>query len=183
MVEKLYYKILDDKTKEVLVAIGDDVEWFKSMGYSQQGNIEKDYNGKYYLEGFAPQNLDELKKHKNEQVKEAYLTYRNFEATVPSVLGFTADANTRAWTDVMGLVTKAQSAPDGEKITFRAADNTFHEITREQLGTLLLEIIATGEDSYAQKWAMNKAIEAATTKAELDAIDTTFKSPTSPITV
>ena len=83
----------------------------------------------------------------------------------------------------MGLVAKAQSAPEGEKVTFRASDNTFHEITREQLGTLLLEIIATGEDSYAQKWAMNKAIEVATTKAELDAIDTTFKSPTAPIAV
>ena len=83
----------------------------------------------------------------------------------------------------MGLVIKAQSAPEGEKITFRAADNTFHEITREQLGTLLLEIIATGEDSYAQKWAMDKAIEVATTKDELDAIDTTFKSPTAPIAV
>lgn len=127
--------------------------------------------------------LAELKIAKDEAVKLAYLNYRNYEATVPSSLGFTADANARAWMDVMGLVTKTQSAPEGEKVTFRASDNTFHEITREQLRTLLLEIIATGEDSYAQKWAMNKAIEAATTKAELDAIDTTFKSPTAPIAV
>lgn len=127
--------------------------------------------------------LAELKRAKDEAVKLAYLNYRNNEATVPSSLGFTADANTRAWMDVMGLVTKTQSAPEGEKVTFRASDNTFHEITREQLGTLLLEIIATGEDSYAQKWAMNKAIEVATTKAELDAIDITFKSPTAPIAV
>ena len=137
----------------------------------------------FQIKAIPEVSLAELKIAKGEAVKSAYLNYRNNEATVPSSLGFTADANTRAWTDVMGLVTKAQSAPEGEKVTFRASDNTFHEITREQLGTLLLEIIATGEDSYAQKWAMNKAIEAATTKAELDAIDTTFKSPTAPIAV
>lgn len=137
----------------------------------------------FQIKAIPEVSLAELKIAKDEAVKSAYLNYRNNEATVPSSLGFTADANTRAWTDVMGLVTKAQSAPEGEKVTFRASDNTFHEITREQLGTLLLEIIATGEDSYAQKWAMNKAIEAATTKAELDAIDTTFKSPTAPIAV
>lgn len=138
---------------------------------------------RFQIKAIPEVSLAELKIAKDEAVKLAYLNYRNNEATVPSSLGFTADASTRAWVDVMGLVTKAQSAPEGEKVTFRASDNTFHEITREQLGTLLLEIIATGEDSYAQKWAMNKAIEAATTKAELDAIDTTFKSPTAPIAV
>lgn len=138
---------------------------------------------RFQIKAVPEVSLAELKIAKAKAVKSAYLNYRNNEATVPSSLGFTADANTRAWTDVMGLVTKAQSAPEGEKVTFRASDNTFHEITREQLGTLLLEIIATGEDSYAQKWAMNKAIEAATTKAELAAIDTTFKSPTAPIAV
>lgn len=138
---------------------------------------------RFQIKAFPEVSLAELKIAKDEAVKLAYLNYRNNEATVPSSLGFTADATTRAWTDVMGLVTKAQFAPEGAKVTFRASDNTFHEITREQLGTLLLEIIATGEDSYAQKWAMDKAIEAATTKAELDAIDTTFKSPTAPIAV
>lgn len=138
---------------------------------------------RFQIKAIPEVSLAKLKIAKDEAVKSAYLNYRNNEATVPSSLGFTADANARAWMDVMGLVTKAQSAPEGEKVTFRASDNTFHEITREQLGTLLLEIIATGEDSYAQKWAMEKAIEAATTKAELDAIDITFKSPTAPIAV
>jgi hypothetical protein len=184
MEEKLYYKVIDDQTKEVLVAFGTDVEWFKSLGYVDQGNVEQGTDGRYYLSGYLPNTyLDELKTAKSEQVKSAYLKYRADEATVPSTLGFTADANTRAWTDVMGLATKAQSAAEGEKITFRAADNTFHEITRDQLGTLLLEIIAAGEDSYAQKWAMDKAIEAAATKDELDAIDITFKSPAAPIVV
>lgn len=138
---------------------------------------------RFQIKAVPELSIDELKTAKSEQVKSAYLKYRADEATVPSILGFTADANTRAWTDVMGLATKAQSAAAGEKITFRAADNTFHEITRDQLGTLLLEIIAAGEDSYAQKWAMDKAIEAAATKDELDAIDTTFKSPAAPIAV
>lgn len=105
---------------------------------------------RFQIKAIPEVSLAELKIAKAKAVKSAYLNYRNNEATVPSSLGFTADANTRAWTDVMGLVTKAQSAPEGEKVTFRASDNTFHEITREQLGTLLLEIIATGEDSYAQ---------------------------------
>lgn len=167
-----YIEELDSITKDVTEknALGEEVTQTKTLWQFQ-------------IKAIPEVSLAELKIAKDEAVKSAYLNYRNNEATVPSSLGFTADANTRAWTDVMGLVTKAQSAPEGEKVTFRASDNTFHEITREQLGTLLLEIIATGEDSYAQKWAMNKAIEAATTKAELDAIDTTFKSPTAPIAV
>lgn len=167
-----YIEELDPVTKEVTEKneIGEEVTQTKTLR-------------RFQIKAIPEVSLAELKIAKDEAVKSAYLNYRDNEATVPSSLGFTADANTRAWTDVMGLVTKAQSAPEGEKVTFRASDNTFHEITREQLGTLLLEIIATGEDSYAQKWAMNKAIEAATTKDELDAIDTTFKSPTAPIAV
>lgn len=167
-----YIEELESITKDVTEknALGKEVTQTKTLR-------------RFQIKAIPEVSLAELKRAKDEAVKSAYLNYRNNEATVPSSLGFTADANTRAWVDVMGLVTKAQSAPEGEKVTFRASDNTFHEITREQLGTLLLEIIATGEDSYAQKWAMNKAIEAATTKAELDAIDTTFKSPTAPIAV
>lgn len=161
---------------EELDSITKDVTTEKSALVTQTKTLRR-----FQIKAIPEVSLAELKIAKDEAVKLAYLNYRNNEATVPSSLGFTADANARAWADVMGLVTKAQSAPEGEKVTFRASDNTFHEITREQLGTLLLEIIATGEDAYAQKWAMNKAIEAATTKAELDAIDTTFKSPTAPI--
>lgn len=55
MEEKLYYKVIDDQTKEVLVAFGTDVEWFKSLGYVDQGNVEQSADGRYYVAGYAPE--------------------------------------------------------------------------------------------------------------------------------
>ena len=55
MSESHYYKLLDNETYEVLVGIGDDVEFFISFGYTQYGEVEKAYNGKWYLNGYAPE--------------------------------------------------------------------------------------------------------------------------------
>lgn len=48
------YKICNPKTHEVLVAVGDDVPFFESMGYTEIGEVEQAYDGRYFLAGYAP---------------------------------------------------------------------------------------------------------------------------------
>lgn len=49
-----WYKIYDPKTHEVLVGVGDDVPFFKSMGYTEVGEVEQAYDGRYFIAGYAP---------------------------------------------------------------------------------------------------------------------------------
>lgn len=48
------YKIQNENTKEVLIAIGEDIEWFEAMGYTEVGEVEQAYDGRYYVAGYAP---------------------------------------------------------------------------------------------------------------------------------
>lgn len=53
------YKIQNENTKEVLIAVGDDIEWFEAMGYTEVGEVEQAYDGRYYVAGYAPEPTDE----------------------------------------------------------------------------------------------------------------------------
>ena len=58
-----------------------------------------------------------------------------------------------------------------ETVSFRAFDNTFHEVTFTQLKTMQLEIIGCMQALYARKWALRDAIAAARSVKEVDAVD------------
>lgn len=60
MMKNCRYKLLNPETKEVLIAVGDDVEFFESMGYTDIGDVEKAYDGKHYLHGYAPQKPQDM---------------------------------------------------------------------------------------------------------------------------
>ena len=48
-----YAIITNETTKSVSVGLGDDVEFYKSIGMSQM-EVEQAYDGNWYLQGFAP---------------------------------------------------------------------------------------------------------------------------------
>lgn len=48
------YKIYNPKTHEVLVAVGDNIPFFDSMGYTEVGEVEQAYDGRYFIAGYAP---------------------------------------------------------------------------------------------------------------------------------
>lgn len=55
-----YAKIIDDKTKLCEVGIGTNIEFYKSIGMTEQ-DVEEAYNGSWYLKGYAPQKPNEIK--------------------------------------------------------------------------------------------------------------------------
>lgn len=48
------YKIHDQETNEVLIAVGDNSQFFESMGYTEVGEVEQAYDGRYFVAGYAP---------------------------------------------------------------------------------------------------------------------------------
>lgn len=120
--------------------------------------------------------LEELKAAKKAELDAAFLQWYEQDAVVTSSLGFVADSDERAVTDVTGLIAVAQSTPAESRSTvvFMDAENQPHALTLEQLQTLQLEIIQNGQSAYAQKWTMRTAIESAEDADALEAIEIAF---------
>lgn len=120
--------------------------------------------------------IDELKNAKLSQLDSAFLQWYETNAVVTSSLGFVADSDARAMMDVSGLVTTLESQPVQSRSTlaFMDANNEAHLLTLDQLKTVQLEIIQNGQSAYQQKWTLRTAIEQASTKEELDAIEIKF---------
>jgi hypothetical protein len=64
-----YAKITNEETKEVSVGLGTNETHYKKIGYAPM-EVEKSYNGNWYLRGYAPvQTLDELKQIKLDELR------------------------------------------------------------------------------------------------------------------
>lgn len=48
-----YAKIVNEETKAVNVGLGTNIEFYKSLGMTEQ-DVEQAYNGQWYLTGYAP---------------------------------------------------------------------------------------------------------------------------------
>lgn len=63
---KLYAKIVDEKQKLCDVGVGTNVSFYQSIGMREM-DVEEGYDGKWYLEGYAPV---EPVEHKNEIIRQ-----------------------------------------------------------------------------------------------------------------
>lgn len=68
---KKYAKILNEKTKEVNVGLGDDINFYQSIGMTEQ-EVELGYNGSWYLAGYAPAKPEPTKEEQQKARQEAY---------------------------------------------------------------------------------------------------------------
>mgnify|MGYP003308707030 CR=1 FL=1 len=116
--------------------------------------------------------LEVLRKEKLSALNAAFASVES-GAWVMSSLGFKADANTTANTNIEGLI-KSMSALGQETVIFCDYDNVYREVTLEGLQTLQLEVIQNGQSLYAQKWAFRNAINAAKDKDALVAVQVEF---------
>ena len=133
----------------------------KNRILEEQRKAEEEYNS---IENVRARKLNELN-----------LLFEQAETngTLESSVGFTIDANERANRDIDGLIKSLESTPD-ETVLFCAADNSFHEVTLDNLKTMQLEVIAYGQQLYTKKWQYREQINQAQTKEEIDAIEIKF---------
>ena len=65
-----YAKIVNEETKECEVGIGTNVEFYQSIGMTEQ-DVEQAWNGAWYIKGYAPEKtLDVQNKERVAELKE-----------------------------------------------------------------------------------------------------------------
>ena len=75
--KKVFYEIIDKKTKKINVGLGNNKDFYKSIGMIEcnEDEVEQGCNGAWYLKGYAPQKtleeqLKELKFQKKLELKQ-----------------------------------------------------------------------------------------------------------------
>ena len=164
----------DNETKKCLeVGTGTNTEFYKSIGMEDL-EVEKAYDGSYWLKGYAPnQNLDELKSDKLAELTAITSKFDNqlvnTDMIIKSSLGFTINADLRSQNNLRGLITVGV-----EPVNFVTADNSVQSLTLEQLNVLLNESIENGKKLYETKWKYRDMILNSSSTEELNAIEFKF---------
>ena len=168
----MYAKIINNETRACIVGIGTNTEYYRSIGMIEMA-VERGYDGAWYEKGHAPQKpLEEARVEKLKELEAAF-NMASEEAHCISSVGFEIDADEIANRNIEGLVLVMQ--PE-ETTLFRAYDNTFHEVTREQLESMRREIVINSQWLYQAKWTIEAQIMQAETEETLAGIDSTAEA-------
>ena len=153
--------------------IQDYKEYAKVAKWCNSNNAIIVDNGDYYEVTAIPvveKSLDELKSEKLQELKNSFQKTR--ETThCECELGFEIDANETAYINVLGLVDRMT---DDETKMFRAYDNTFHEVTKEDIKIIKTTIETNAEMLYQNKWIKENQINQAASIEELNEISLEF---------
>ena len=145
----------------------------EQIGTYDEDQIEQGHDGAWYEKGHAPQRpLEEARTEKLAELEAAFDTASR-EAHCTSSVGFEIDADETANRNVSSLIV-AMEANGEDSVLFCAYDNTFHEVTLDQLRIMQIEIITHARAVYARKWALREAIEAAQSVVELESLSISF---------
>ena len=164
----------DSETKKCLeVGTGTDTEFYKSIGMTDK-EVEKAYDGSYYLKGYAPtQNIDELKANKLSELTTITSKFDNqlvnTDMIIKSSLGFSINADLRSQLNIHRLINIG-----AEPVSFIVADNTTVDLSLAQLNILISECEENMQHIFDLKQSYKKQIIDAKTKEELDAINFQF---------
>ncbi len=133
-------------------------------------------NLSWRVEKIPEKTFEDAKAEKTAQLDSTFTTWYADGATLVSSLGFEVDSDSRAMQDVTGLIVAAEASTTFAEtgLLFMDANNEAHKVTLSDLKTLQLEIIAAGTAAYQEKWKLRDAINAATSKDELEAIEIKF---------
>lgn len=121
--------------------------------------------------------LEEVQSYKLSELERAFLQWYETDAVITSSLGFVADSDVRAVTDVAGLITVSEATPEESRgtVAFMDHENVPRMLSLDQLKTLHLEILQNGQAAYQQKWTIRSAIESAGTADEVQAVEIKFE--------
>ena len=118
--------------------------------------------------------LDEFKEIAKANLKTFFKQYEN-ELVNPNIhihsdLGFEINADIRSQNNVRALITLLESS-DAETISYKDYDNKNHDLTLDQLKTLLTEMCNYVNYIYTKKWKIKLLIEHAVSIDEILAIE------------
>ena len=174
IVENHKFILIDDDLQRLKNTLPFMPKWKETdIAPYEASEIEQGYDGAWYEKGHAPQRpLEEARTEKLAELEAAFDT-ASHKAHCTSSVGFEIDADETANRNVSSLIV-AMEANGEDSVLFCAYDNTFHEVTLDQLRIMQIEIITHARAVYARKWALREAIEAAQSVVELESLSISF---------
>lgn len=156
--------------KQITKPVSDWNEYTQTAIWCNANKAVIEDKGKYYeVVAIQKPTLDERKENRLAELETIFSTVSK-EAHCMSSAGFEINADEIANRNIEGLVLVMQP---GETTLFRAYDNSFHEVTREQLEVMRKEIVINSQYLYQAKWVTEVQIMGAATGEALEGIDIT----------
>ena len=129
---KKYAIIIDEETKVCQVGLGDNVEFYQSLGFEEM-EVEQAWNGDWYVLGYAPKKP--LEAYKQEKLNEL-ITLKYEKLSEFSYNGNIFQINQDSKVNIAGKVSEIILAKDTKSpvksVSWIAKDNTIVEFTSEE---------------------------------------------------
>lgn len=68
----MYAKVINEQTKACEVGTGTNIAFYQSIGMAEM-EVEQAYNGSWYLQGYAPEEPQEVKENEVRAIRNQYL--------------------------------------------------------------------------------------------------------------
>lgn len=162
---KLYAQIIDEKSKLCTIGMGENTDFYKSIGMVEM-EVEQAYNGNWYIKGYAPsQPLDELKAQKIDTFK----SIRDSEEVKPiayngNLFDFDEKARDRINSAIIAL------SITGQSIEWTTADNTNVAVTADDLRGVIANVAVRSNALHTAYRKAKEHVEAAQNKEEVEAV-------------
>lgn len=131
------------------------------VGYELQQRSEKEKLN--FIKSIKTMKIRILKENFNRTLQEGETFSETIQKKIDSRL-----------IDLNNIASLIKILPEGVTTPFRCADNSFVEVTLQQLQLMEKEIIQYGLNLYQQKWQLEQQIENAQTLQELRNLDISF---------
>lgn len=127
----------------------------------------------------TPEKIQAAKEAKLAEIKSISNGFRNINVNkamwIKSSLGFEADADKDSQDNAYSLSKILETQEPGATLHYRDRNNEDHELNKDQLYTLYLEMKTNGVNLFNQKWALEEKVNNGQTVEEIEAIEVTFK--------
>lgn len=159
---KLYAQIIDEKSKLCTIGMGENTDFYKSIGMVEM-EVEQAYNGNWYIKGYAPsQPLDELKAQKIDTFKSK----RDTEEVNPiayngNFFDFDDKARDRINSAIIAL------SITGQSIEWTTADNANVSVTADDLRGVVANVAVRSNQLHAKYRELKEQVLACTTAEEV----------------
>lgn len=169
------YKIINDDTKEILIAVGEDKDWFIAEGFTLEGEIEEGFNGKYYLKGYAPKNpvptaAELLAAAKPAKIAELKAERDNKEVEPIIYQGCSFDYDSKARERISAAIIALEVAGTSATLTWTTADDQDVKVTADDLRCVIAAVAQRSNALHVAYRTAKDKVEQATTVADIKAV-------------
>lgn len=158
----MYAQIIDEKSKLCSVGIGNDVEFYNSIGMKDM-DVEQDYDGNWYIKGYAPKKP--LEQVKADKINEFKSIRDNGEVKPIKYNGNLFDFDEKAKDRINSAIIALSIT--GQSIEWTTADNTNVAVTADDLRNIIANVAVRSNALHVKYRELKEQVLACTTAEEV----------------